>query len=326
MTMAPHAPTIPGRPRALRWAVPAILLGGTAIGLVALAAATGWAEVARALAAVGPWGMAALLVLSLVNYAARGLRWHLMARALALPIGMRRNLLHFLGGFAFTITPVRAGELVRLRWIARETGWRAERAAPLVLADRAGDLAAMALILAAATVLATAEGTALAAPVAALALIGALLVTRPALALGALNGAHLAAGRRAPRAFARARRAARGLSAVAAPRLWLPALALGLAGWLAEGWAFHLMLGWMGAEIPFATAILIFVFATLAGGLTGAPGGIGGAEAAMVALLTLQGVPPAISVPATAVIRVTTLWFAILIGIALAPFAERTAR
>ena len=70
-------------------------------------------------------------------------------------------------------------------------------------------------------------------------------------------------------------------------------------------------------------ALLIFTFSTLAGGLTGAPGGIGGAEAAMVALLSMQGIPLEVSLPATAVIRVTTLWFAIAIGLALFPIAER---
>ena len=97
----------------------------------------------------------------------------------------------------------------------------------------------------------------------------------------------------------------------------------GLIGWAAEGYAFHYLLGLMGAEIALPRAVLIFTFATLAGGLTGAPGGVGGAEAAMVALLSLDGVPLDISIPATAVIRLTTLWFALLIGLVAFPLAER---
>ena len=74
-----------------------------------------------------------------------------------------------------------------------------------------------------------------------------------------------------------------------------------------------------------AKAIAIFVFSTLAGGLTGAPGGVGGAEAAMVALLALEGIPLETSIPATALIRLTTLWFAILIGLVVFPIAEAKA-
>ncbi len=69
--------------------------------------------------------------------------------------------------------------------------------------------------------------------------------------------------------------------------------------------------------------LAIFAFATLAGGLTGAPGGLGGAEAAMVALLAINGVALEIAVPATLIIRVTTLWFAIGLGLSIFPFAER---
>ena len=45
----------------------------------------------------------------------------------------------------------------------------------------------------------------------------------------------------------------------------------------------------------------------------------------MVALLSLQGVPLEVSLPATAVIRLTTLWYAIAIGLVVFPFATRAA-
>ena len=70
--------------------------------------------------------------------------------------------------------------------------------------------------------------------------------------------------------------------------------------------AFYLLLGWMGTDIGLWTAIAIFAFATIAGNVIGSPGGLGGAEAAMIGLLSLEGVPLEVSLPATAVIRVTT--------------------
>ena len=51
-----------------------------------------------------------------------------------------------------------------------------------------------------------------------------------------------------------------------------------------------------------------------------------GAEAAMVGLLVLDGVPLEIALPATLVIRVTTLWFAILIGLVIFPIAEHSSK
>ena len=43
-------------------------------------------------------------------------------------------------------------------------------------------------------------------------------------------------------------------------------------------------------------------------------------------LLALDGVPMEISVPATAIIRVTTLWFALVLGLAIFPFAEARSK
>lgn len=309
---------------ARRWRDVAILAGLfllVIVGLIGVAAATGWDETKAQLMKLSLAQVSALLALSLVNYVLRGLRWHVFARSLGLGTGVWQNLRHFLGGFAMSVTPGRIGELVRMRWIRRETGWAFERSAPLVLVDRASDLAAMAVILAGSVAFST-SGVTAAVPVAVLALLVAFVATRPRLLSMIATQAHRASGLW-PRFFARIRRAAKSLVAFSSFRLLVVTLTLGTLGWLAEGYAFHQLLIWLGADIGLAMALLIFTFSTLAGGLTGAPGGIGGAEVAMVGLLSMQGVAPEISVPATAVIRITTLWFAIAIGLLVFPIAER---
>ncbi len=310
-------------PRHDRW----VLAGVFALmlaGLASLAAATGWAETLHALTTLGLPQAALLLALSLVNYGFRGLRWHLFASRLGLGTGLAQNLRHFLGGFAMSATPGRVGELVRMRWIRRETGWSFERTAPLVLADRGSDLAAMALILALALAL-SAGGIAGALPVVALALAAAWIATHPALLRATAGLAYRATGR-FPRLFVRLRRAARSLAAFRGGWTMGAATVLGLAGWFAEAYAFHLLLAWLGAGVELWKAVAIFLFATMAGGLTGAPGGVGGAEAAMIALLGLEGVPLATAIPATLIIRLTTLWFAIALGLLVFPMAERLSR
>ncbi|WP_235857725.1 lysylphosphatidylglycerol synthase transmembrane domain-containing protein [Marimonas lutisalis] len=322
MSSVNPAPTPPRRWRDLA------LFGGLVAlviaGLVSAAAATGWAETMAQLGKLGAGQLGVLLALSLVNYLFRGLRWHAFARRLGLPTTLGQNIRHFLGGFAMSVTPGRVGELIRMRWIRRETGWTFERTAPLVLIDRASDLAAMAIILGVSLALA-AGGITLAAPVAVLAFVSAIIVTRPTLLHTLATGFYRATGL-FPRLIARVRRAAQSLRAFSHPQTLSLAAGLGLIGWLAEGYAFHLLLVWMGADIGFWTAVMIFVFSTLAGGLTGAPGGLGGAEAAMVALLMVEGVGADAAIAATAVIRLTTLWFAIAIGFAVFPHAEKKSK
>ena len=300
------------------------LVAAVVAGLFVLASATSWTEIWHQIQKLSLQSIVILLLLSIANYGMRALRWHLFTQRLGLPTGLMANTRHYFGGFAMSVTPGRVGELIRMRWLARETGWSMERTAPLALVDRAADLGAMALILGLSLLL-SAGGIAFALPFAGIALAIAILATQPRLlsflvtALYRITGAF-------PRLMGRVRQAARSLRLFMSPKMLTLAGGLSMLGWLAEGYAFYLLLNWMGAPLPFWMAVAIFTFSTLAGGLTGAPGGLGGAEAAMVALLSLEGVPLEVSIPATAIIRLTTLWFAIAIGLAAFPIAEKHAR
>ncbi|MBV1863530.1 MAG: flippase-like domain-containing protein [Rhodobacteraceae bacterium] len=265
-----------------------------------------------------------LLALSLVNYILRALRWHIYTHAIGINLSLWQVLRHYLGGFALTMTPGRLGELVRVRWISKEAGASIERTAPLVLIDRAADLASSGLLLAFSLMSMAGGGIKGGVPVAILAVLAAVVATRPRLFRWVITRLWKLIGKK-PKLFAKLRRASHSLVPFSKPRIAVPALTLGFVGWFAEGYAFYLLLDWMGAPLPIWTCVGIFVFAMMSGGVTGLPGGVGGAEAAMLALLSLQGVPLEISIPATAIIRITTLWFAIGLGLVFFPIAETAA-
>ena len=291
------------------------------LGMGMIVAYTGWAETAASLTRLG-WGQfGILLALSFGNYTLRTLRWHLFARALMLAVSLPRNAIIYIAGFALTITPGRIGELVRLRWIKRETGTKILQSSPMMLGDRAADLAGVAVLLLIAALLGL-GGAGGVYWVAALALVLAIMATNPKFLIKIITLSWQTLGRGA-RLFASLRLAVRQLALFATPRVILPALTLSTLGWLLEGYSFYLLLGWLGVHIGFWMAVGIFLFSMLGGGATGLPGGLGGNEAVMVALLGLQGVPLELSLPATIIIRITTLWFAILIGLIVFPLAER---
>ncbi len=292
-----------------------------AIGIGGVVLYTGWDTTLLEIRRIGWAQFLLLLVLSAGNYLLRAFRWHIFARALGLTTPYSQNLIHYLGGFALTITPGRVGELVRLRWIKRATGVGMMQTSAMMLADRAADLAGVAvLLLVAAGFSFGSSGGAY--WVVGVAFVLAYLATNPRFMAAMVTLGWRSLGRGA-RFFAGVRRAVRRLRLFGRLAIILPALALSLIGWLFEAYAFYLLLGWLGADLGFWAAVAIFLFSMLGGGATGLPGGLGGAEAAMVVLLTLQNVPLDIALPATAIIRITTLWFAILIGIIVFPFAER---
>lgn len=93
-----------------------------------------------------------------------------------------------------------------------------------------------------------------------------------------------------------------------APRFFT---ALLLAQWRAlllavERWAAPQVRGW--ARLPVVTALFVYAFALLVGGLSFLPGGLGSREATMIGLLSLR------SLPAEAAAITATLWFALSLG------------
>ena len=103
-------------------------------------------------------------------------------------------------------------------------------------------------------------------PVAIAALIAAVVVTRPRVLYIASSLGHRGTFRRVPRIFARVRRASHSLQVFSTPKVIMLAGVLGVLGWMAEGYGFHLLLTWLGAETDMWLAIGIFTLATIVGG------------------------------------------------------------
>jgi len=90
---------------------------------------------------------------------------------------------------------------------------------------------------------------------------------------------------------------------------------LALAAWTAEAVGLQLISRiTVGPALPMADAIGIYAVATLVGGLSFLPGGLGSTEAVMIALLSAEGFSVSDAIVITLICRVITLWFAVAIG------------
>jgi uncharacterized protein (TIRG00374 family) len=269
--------------------------------------------------------VAGLLALSLANYALRAWRWILYTRRLGLPVPPARNLLYFIAGFALGTTPGKVGEAFRLWLLERCHGCRYERAGPLFIADRLSDMKGVLLLC-----LIGAFGFSghwLPAAVAAVATVMATLAfVRPVLLRRVVTAVYAAIGRRARGPFARLRTALNHTARLFAPGLHAATLLLSVIGWFAECLAFAWLLRELGASVSLLQAMFVFTFAVVVGAVSLLPGGLGGTEATMLALLVGLEVPFDTALAATAVIRATTLWFGVGLGFLAMPFALRLAR
>lgn len=287
-----------------------------AAGYLAFALWSGWRDVVAAAAEVGVTGMAVALALSLVNYGLRFCRWQAYLAAMEHPVPWWPSLKIYLAGFALTTTPGKTGETLRGLLLRR---WHMpyQKSLAAFLSERLSDLLAVVLLtLAGLSLYPAAQPLMLAGAVAVLAAYVLLASERLLVRLRAMlsgTGRIRLLLRHLLDILLQARRCH-------TPALLAGSTVLSLVAWAAEAWAFHLILGWMGLDMPLAFAVFVYAIAMLAGALSFMPGGLGGAEAAMVALLMWGGASGPEAVAATVIIRLATLWFAVILGVLFLPF------
>ncbi|MFP5441219.1 MAG: YbhN family protein, partial [Gammaproteobacteria bacterium] len=288
--------------RALLWSVAL-----AAAGYLAFSLWGGWQEVVAAAARVGVAGMLLVLAMSLLNYGLRFLRWQAYLGALGHRVPWQPSLRIYLAGFALTTTPGKAGEALRGVFLKH---WQVPypHSFAAFFSERLSDLFAIVLL--------TLFGLSVYPQAQPLILLGMALVCSAWLVLSqqallakfaallpAQGSRIIGLLRQLLQVLAEAQRCHR-------PGMIATATLLSLVAWGAEAVAFWWVLQWMGAEVSLAFAVFVYAIAMLAGALSFMPGGLGGAEAAMIGLLVWKGMPAADAVAATVLIRLATLWFA----------------
>ena len=258
-----------------------------------------------------PWYVPAALALALGNYLLRFVRWHIYLVLLEIPLNRRDSFIIFLAGLVMSVTPGKAGELLKAYLVRSRVGTPVSRSAPVVLAERLTDF--ISLIFLAFLGIFSFRQSAL--PL-VFGLIGISLFVLLLGCPGAI-GFLLRTMERLPavrRLSAPLKRAYEGVRLLVSPGNLLWAVAIGTGAWFAECLGFHLVLLGFGVEVGLVQATFVYSFATLFGALTMLPGGLGPTEGSMSGLLALRGVPFPDAVAATFVIRVCTLWFAVALG------------
>ena len=282
-----------------------------AFGYLALSLWAGWREVVAAVVKVGPLVLVGLLALSLTNYLLRFLRWARYLALLDVAVDWRVNLDAYFSGFALTTSPGKLGEMLRTV-LLKPHGVPAAASVAAFFAERASDLLAI-LVLSALGLWAYAP----ARPVVGLALFGvclALLLVQWTALITRIDRWALSKPQKWAKLLVRLCEIVLHFRRCFSLPAMSMGLIIGILAWFAEGLGFWWLLSALGHPLPLATAVFIYAFAMLVGGLSFLPGGLGSSEAVMITLLVLNGVPEAAAVTATLICRLATLWFAVGLG------------
>ncbi|NYH10138.1 lysylphosphatidylglycerol synthase transmembrane domain-containing protein [Pseudomonas moraviensis] len=291
-----------------------VLIGSvvcSALVYLALSLWGGWPAVSAAVRRVGWWEGGKVIGLVLLGYSLRFLRWQVYLNALRHPLPWWPSLKIYLAGFALTTTPGKAGEALRGVLLKRWDVPYVHSFAAL-FSERLSDLLAMVAL---ALFGLSAHPEWLSMIVACLVLLACcmLLVSRASFVTmidRCLEHRH----GWFPRLLRHCAQVLHESRSCHTPGRQAGVTLLSIVAWGLEGLAFYWILIAIKADVSLTSALFIYAVSMLAGALSFMPGGLGSAEAVMVALLVSGGVGLPDAIAATVVLRLATLWLAVGLG------------
>ncbi len=290
------------------------MLIGALFGLVVIAALLFFADyqaVTFRLIAIDLRLVPLILILAPLNYLLRYIKWNYYLKISGIRPDRKTNRYIFLSGLAMTITPGKVGELWKCYLLKKHLGSPISLTAPIIMAERVTDGLAI-IILTCAGLFIYPYGLVVVGFVAGLLVCLILFfqcetlfnfITNWLSGFKPLDGAI---------AFSKGfYRSSRGLLSAR----HLPfAVGLGVISWSFEGLIIYLAVYALGGEFSILGSFFAIGLSTLAGAVSFMPGGLGAAEASIMAILITAGLARDLAAAVTLITRFSTLWLGVAIG------------
>lgn len=300
------------------------LLIGLALGVGVYAAGTiyvGVDKLASSLASFSFGLLLPVLGLTLINYALRFAKWQIYLRTLSIEVPTSESSLVFLSGLSMVVTPGKIGELLKSYLLKASRDVPMALTVPVVMAERVTDLIAL-MILMSSGLMTFRAGLLPMAILGGVVLLFLLIVGYRPLALFLLRWSCKVPGigRFGDRLLA----FYESTATLFRPRPLVVATLLSVASWFCECLGTYLIVGgFPSVHISLLMATFVYSAGTVGGLPT--PGGIGLTDGGMTAMLHLLArIERSVAAAATLLVRLTTLWFAVIVGVvALLLFSRR---
>lgn len=253
-----------------------------------------------------------VLLLTLVNYGLRYLKWSYLLRQLGVNLPHRTNIWVFGTGLAMVISPAKAGEVVKPYLVRVLTGTPIARTLPALVAERVTDGLAVVIL--------ASVGIRTFAPERVDVLIGAAVILGSGFLVilnRRLSMWILAQLGRIPvikGVAAKLEEAYVAMRTCLAPVPLLVTVGMSLAAWFAECVGLWLVYIGLSVDAPLDVSTFLYAFSTTAGGFS--PGGLGVTDLVLGELgqVLIEDLTSGAAVAASLLIRVATLWFGVVLG------------
>lgn len=273
------------------------------------------------------WMMFPLVILlSFLNYITRFFKWEYYLGVLKIQVERKMSFLIFLSSFIMSVTPGKVGEVFKSYLLKEYNGTSISRSGPIVVAERISDFISL-VLLSMIGALMYGYGTELIIGIGLFFVFIVIIISSKRLSyfiIGIFEKFKFF-----ERFSHKIHTAYDSIYQMVQFKQLIITVFLSIFAWFFECMGFYLVLNGFGIEnfvnVSIFVATFIYGFATIAGAVTMLPGGLGATDASITGLLVLLQIPKNISVASTLLIRVATLWFAVIVGIVAVIFYQRVS-
>jgi glycosyltransferase 2 family protein len=258
-----------------------------------------------------------ILSLSILNYFFRFFKWHYYLKILKIKLPLLKSILIFFSSFVMSVTPGKMGELLKSFLLKEDSGEPVSKTAPILFAERLTDfLSIVILCLVGAVYFDYGRNVIILSGIVFISILLILSYKKLSVKIIDLLGKISFLKKHLEKLHT----AYESIYNLIKFKHLIVALLISVVSWFFECMGFYIVVNVFSSsmnspEISILTATFIYAFSTLIGAVAMLPGGLGLTEASLAGLLILLKIPKDISAASTIIIRIATLWFAVLIGI-----------
>lgn len=269
-------------------------------------------QLVHVLAKVTPLFVLLVLSMSMCNYLVRFSKWHFYLKELGVQISVIDSFTVFMSGLIMSVTPGKMGELLKAYLVKEITQVPVSRTAPIIFAERITDFLSLVLIaVIGAFQFNYGKGITLAVGVF---FIGLTIVLSNRKLMEYILGilSKISFTKKHLEKLTNAYESSYSLLQL---RPLLLMTAVSILSWFFECLGYYLILRNFEINVSLLWASFAYAFGTIVGAITMLPGGLGVTEGSLTFLVVQLQYPKESAIASTFLIRIATLWFAVLLGI-----------
>jgi glycosyltransferase 2 family protein len=261
-----------------------------------------------------------LLLLSFANYFVRFLKWDYYLSITKVEIGKLDSFSIFMSGLIMSITPGKVGELLKCYLVKQIKNIPISKTVPIIFAERITDFTSL-MIIAVIGAYSFSYGKEIVITVTLFLILLLIILSNKKIALPFFK--LLEKNKFLYKHLEKIHSAYESSYQMLRPFPLFYMTVVSFISWSFECLSYYLILIIFKIDVSLLWSGFTYAFATIIGALSMLPGGLGATEGSLTFLVINKGYPKDLAVASTFIIRVVTLWFAILIGIISVSFYQK---